>query len=66
MTLQMNEDKILELLNNSKGNILDDEELIMNLKVSKKVSTEVKKSLEENVVKSKEIEKARAVYKPIA
>jgi dynein heavy chain len=62
----MNEDKILELLNNSKGNILDDEELIMNLKVSKKVSTEVKKSLEENVVKSKEIEKARAVYKPIA
>ncbi len=39
MTLQMNEDKILELLNNSKGNILDDEELIMNLKVSKKVST---------------------------
>jgi hypothetical protein len=35
----MNEDKILELLNNSKGNILDDEELIMNLKVSKKVST---------------------------
>ncbi len=46
MTLQMNEDKILELLNNSKGNILDDEELIMNLKVSKKVSTEVKKSLE--------------------
>ncbi len=53
-------------MNNSKGNILDDEELIMNLKVSKKVSTEVKKSLEENVVKSKEIEKARAVYKPIA
>ena len=45
MTLQMNEDKILELLNNSKGNILDDEELIMNLKISKKVSNEVKKSL---------------------
>lgn len=45
-TLQKNEDKILELLNSSKGNILDDVELIENLKVSKKVSSEVKVSLE--------------------
>jgi dynein heavy chain len=36
--LQKNEDKILELLSNSKGNILDDFELIENLKESKKVS----------------------------
>ena len=32
MTLAKNEDNILALLNNSKGFILDDIELIMNLK----------------------------------
>ena len=56
----------MALLNNSKGNILDDVELIMNLKESKKVSAEVNISLEESVVKSQEIEKAREVYKPVA
>ena len=54
------------MLNNSKGNILDDVELISSLKESKKVSAEVKESLEESVVKSKEIEEARMVYKPVA
>ena len=65
-TLQKNEDKILELLNNSEGNVLDDVELIGNLKESKKVSSQVKASLEESVVKSKEIEEAREVYQPVA
>ena len=45
---------------------MDDVELIANLKESKKVSNEVKISLEESVVKSKEIEEAREVYKPVA
>ena len=45
MTLAKNEDKILALLNNSKGFILDDVELIKNLKESKKVSAEVNQSL---------------------
>ena len=56
----------MELLNNSKGNILDDVELIANLKESKKVSNEVKISVEESVVKSKEIDEARMVYQPVA
>lgn len=38
LTLAKNEDNILALLNNSKGFILDDVELIKNLKESKKVS----------------------------
>jgi dynein heavy chain len=33
--LKKNEDKILDLLTNSKGMILDDVELINNLKISK-------------------------------
>ena len=41
-------------------------ELIHNLKESKKVSAEVNASLEESVVKSQEIEKAREVYKPVS
>jgi dynein heavy chain, axonemal len=66
LTLARNEDSILALLNDSKGNILDDVELIKNLKESKKVSAEVNASLEESVVKSQEIEQARMVYKPMA
>ena len=66
LTLAKNEDNILALLNNSKGFILDDIELITNLKESKKVSAEVNVSLEESVIKSKEIEKAREGYKPVA
>ena len=66
LTLAKNEDNILALLNNSKGFILDDVELIKNLKESKKVSAEVNASLELNVVKSQEIELARSVYKPVA
>lgn len=45
LTLAKNEDSILALLNNSKGFILDDIELISNLKESKKVSGQVKSSL---------------------
>ena len=35
------EDKILELLSNASGNILDDEELILTLSESKVKSTEI-------------------------
>jgi dynein heavy chain len=56
----------LDLLNNSKGFILDDVELIGNLKESKKVSSDVNRSLEESEIRSLEIETARAVYKPVA
>ena len=65
-TLAKNEDNILSLLNNSKGFILDDLELIRNLKESKRVSAEVNLSLLESVERSQEIEEAREVYKPVA
>jgi len=42
LQLKKNEDKILELLSSSKGMILDDVELIENLKVSKKTAEHVK------------------------
>ena len=44
-SLKKNEDKILELLSNSKGMILDDVELINNLKISKKTSENVKDAI---------------------
>ena len=54
------------MLNDSKGFILDDTELIRNLKESKKISAEVNASLQESVIKSQEIDQARQVYKPVA
>lgn len=44
--LKKNEDKILELLTSSKGMILDDVELIENLKLSKETATIVKEQIE--------------------
>lgn len=49
--LKKNEDNILSLLANSKGMILDDVELIRNLKESKITATAVKQSLEESEIK---------------
>lgn len=49
--LKQMEDKILQLLNESQGNILDDEELIQNLKISKITSNQVKESLAESEMK---------------
>jgi dynein heavy chain len=43
--LKRNEDKILELLTSSKGMILDDVELIENLKISKKTAFNVKQAV---------------------
>ena len=42
MNLKRNEERILELLANSKGMILDNVELIENLKTSKADATSVK------------------------
>jgi len=44
--LKKGEDKILELLTNSKGMILDDIELIDSLKISKETATIVSEKLE--------------------
>jgi dynein heavy chain len=64
--LKKNEDNILSLLANSKGMILDDVELIRNLKESKITATAVKQSLEESEIKQVEIDAARQQYKPVA
>lgn len=57
--LKKNEDKILELLNNSKGMILDDVDLIENLKLSKETAEIVKQKIQEGEEKQVEIDKAR-------
>lgn len=64
--LKKNEDRILELLTSSKGMILDDVELIENLKLSKATSEIVKVKVSEAEVKKVEIEQARGAYKPVA
>ncbi|EGR30170.1 hypothetical protein IMG5_139330 [Ichthyophthirius multifiliis] len=64
--LKKNEDKILELLTSSKGMILDDVELIENLKLSKKTSEIVKENITEAEVKKIEIDIARSQYKTVA
>ena len=60
------EDKILQSLFESKGNILDDEDLIMQLKESKKVADNVNKQIIEAEDTKRKIEKERAEYHPVA
>uniref|UniRef100_A0A7S3ZAX1 AAA+ ATPase domain-containing protein n=1 Tax=Lotharella globosa TaxID=91324 RepID=A0A7S3ZAX1_9EUKA len=64
--LQAIEDQILDLLKNSEGDILADEELIKTLDNSKKTSKEIKEQLKEAVVVEKEIDDGRSQYKPVA
>eukprot|EP00744_Colponema_vietnamica_P000902 GILI01001554.1.p1 GENE.GILI01001554.1~~GILI01001554.1.p1 ORF type:complete len:2075 (+),score=684.51 GILI01001554.1:415-6225(+) len=60
------EDKILYLLSNSQGNILDDEELINTLAASKKTSEEINQKVKEAEETEKEIDAARESYRPVA
>lgn len=60
------QDDILRSLANSSENILDDEDLIANLDVSKTTSNEISKNLENNQVAQEEIEQARSQYKVVA
>ena len=64
--LQEIEDKILELLENSKGNILDDTEIITTLDVATKTGKEINQKLAEAAVTEKEIEEQRQNYRPVA
>lgn len=66
MNLKRNEEKILTLLANSKGMILDNVDLIENLKISKIDATQVKENLVNQEQKSAEIEIARQQYVPVA
>eukprot|EP00752_Nemacystus_decipiens_P010663 g9495.t1 len=64
--LQEIENRILFLLSNSKGNILDDHELIETLASSKKTSTEITHKVAEAEVTEKEIDETREGYRPVA
>jgi len=60
------EDKILFMLSNSQGNILDDEELINTLAQSKVTSNEIAAKVAEAEETEKEIDATRELYRPVA
>ena len=60
------EAKILQLLSESKGNVLDDELLINTLDDSKTTSAVIKDRVLESKKTQKSIEEARAVYRTVA
>ena len=60
------EDMILQLLSNSKGNILDDFELIEALGQSKKKAKEIDEKMAEAAIAEKEIDSVREEYRPCA
>mmetsp|Transcript_30720 Transcript_30720/g.59916 ORF Transcript_30720/g.59916 Transcript_30720/m.59916 type:complete len:4305 (+) Transcript_30720:116-13030(+) len=64
--LQMIEDKILHHLNESKGNILDDEDLIETLNKSKQASKLIEKRVQAAAKTQEEIANVRLEYKPVA
>ncbi|KAM3182197.1 hypothetical protein ACTXT7_012865 [Hymenolepis weldensis] len=66
ISMQQIEDKILKLLYESEGNILDNETLINTLDESKKTSNEIAKRLTEAESTEARISKARSNFLPIA
>ncbi|XP_048589777.1 dynein axonemal heavy chain 3-like isoform X2 [Nematostella vectensis] len=60
------EDKILEVLSTSEGNILEDETAIEILSSSKKLSGEISEKQEIATKTEKEIDETRGGYKPVA
>jgi len=60
------EDRILELLSASSGDILDDEVLISTLSQSKITSNEIASKVQEAERTEKEIDAARELYRPVA
>ncbi|XP_024516360.1 LOW QUALITY PROTEIN: dynein heavy chain 6, axonemal, partial [Selaginella moellendorffii] len=60
------EDKILKLLKESEGNILDDEVLINTLNTSKVTSAVIQKRVKQAEITEKEITAARELYRVVA
>lgn len=60
------EEKILRMLAEASGNILDDEDLINTLDSSKKTSSETSKAVSAAEETSREIDAAREEYRPVA
>ena len=65
-TLKELEDKILKLLAESTGNILDDVVLIQTLDESTKMGAEIKQRQAEALIVEKEIDESRQGYVPVA
>jgi len=65
-TLKQLEDVLLRELAQSKGSILDNEELIATLQNTKEKAVEIAKSLEDGKVTAVEIDKLRSVYQRVA
>ncbi|CBZ56170.1 Dynein heavy chain 1, axonemal, related [Neospora caninum Liverpool] len=60
------EDKILQLLSQSQGNILEDEVLINTLAASKRTAAEINQKVKEAEVTEQEIDRAREWFCPVA
>merc|ERR1719401_2881133 len=60
------EDKILEQLSNSKGNILDDEELINTLANSKITSSRIEERVKDQEKTQELVQKTRDTYVPVS
>lgn len=60
------EEKILQSLSENKSNILDNAQLIEDLKNSKRVSSEINKRMDQAKVAKKEIEEVRGKYLPVS
>jgi dynein heavy chain len=60
------EDKILQQLSESKGDILMDETLIKELSSSKETSTKINEQMKESRITEIEIDKTRELYRPAA
>ena len=64
--LQNIEDMILKLLEESKGNVLDDVVLIETLAKAKQTSAEIKTKVAESEMTEKQIDETREQYRPVA
>lgn len=64
--LKETEDKILEVLSVAKGNILEDEEAIDVLMMSKNLSDDIQVKQAATEITEKSIDTARLQYQPIA
>merc|ERR1719238_1978718 len=60
------EDRILELLSNAQGNILDDEELINTLATSKVASQRIEERVAEQEKTQASVQETRDTYAPVA
>ncbi|XP_022909837.1 dynein beta chain, ciliary-like [Onthophagus taurus] len=66
ITLKYCEDTLLERLSSATGNILGDEELVINLETTKKTSEEIQVKVAEAKITSVKIDEAREQYRPAA